>query len=57
MRRRPKSVSEIRREIVGDSLERERLVAKLIQLIRADERDKVLSTMRRVRDNAERVGQ
>lgn len=50
-RHRP-TLAELRRELVGDSVTRARLLTKFVQLIREDERDKVLTTMRRKQDQA-----
>lgn len=47
MRRRPPTIAEVRAELVGDSVHRRNLVARLVALVRDDEREKTLAAMAR----------
>lgn len=47
------TMTSLRREIVGDSRVTERLVTKLIRLVREDERQKTITDLSKVRDRAE----
>lgn len=40
-RSKPATIKSVKRELVGDSIERKRLVDKLIKLVRAEERAKI----------------
>jgi hypothetical protein len=46
------TIKSIRKEIVGDSIKLEKLMKKLLQLVREDERTKVLSITDRARERA-----
>ena len=46
------TVPNLRRMLIGDSREREKLVVKLIQLVRADEREKTLASLEKTRERA-----
>lgn len=48
-KRQPEDMRSIRKALVGDSRERERLMAKLVKLIREDERERVLGIRDRVK--------
>lgn len=52
-RRRTKpTLRDLRAELVGDSIERKKLVEKLIQAVREDEREKVLRITDKARERA-----
>jgi hypothetical protein len=55
MRRAP-TIAELRRELVEDSVTRRNALAKLIALIREDERAKTLDALDRAKATAEREG-
>lgn len=51
---RPKpTIRSVKAELVSDSIERKKLVEKLIQLVREDERAKVLGITEKARARAE----
>lgn len=50
--RRKPTLRELRSELVGDSIERKKLVEKLIQAVREDEREKVLRITDKARERA-----
>jgi hypothetical protein len=52
MRREKMGLREARHLLVGDSMERERMMKRLIELVRADERAKTLDALGRARDKA-----
>ena len=52
MNRHKETMAELRRQLVGDSMARAKLMSKFVQLVREDERAKVLDTMGRARDKA-----
>lgn len=47
-----KTVRDYKAALVGDSIERKRLVEKYTELVRREERDRVLSTMQKARERA-----
>lgn len=51
-RKKPTTIAELRRALVEDSIERKKLVDKLVQAVRIDEREKVLSITERTRERA-----
>ena len=50
------TIKSLRREIVGDSLEREKAMTKLLKLVRADERNKTIEDLTNARAQRERDG-
>lgn len=52
-RTRRVKIGDLRRRLIGDSIERKRLVDDLVAVVRADERSKTIETLRRVTPNAE----
>lgn len=52
MRRHALSIGELRQELAGDSVMRRAMLAKLVALIRADERAKTLDALGRAKDAA-----
>lgn len=53
-RRRVDTIPSLRREIVEDSLTRAKALARLLRLVREEERQKTIADLSRVRDRAER---
>jgi hypothetical protein len=51
--RGPTTLRELRKALTEDSIERKKLVDKLVQAVREDERQKVLTTMGAARARAE----
>ena len=51
--RGPTTLRELRKALTEDSIERKKLVDKLVQAVREDERQKVLATMNAARARAE----
>lgn len=52
-RRKPTTIAELRKALIEDSIERKKLVDKLVQAVRKDERDRVLDVTNRARARAE----
>lgn len=52
-RTRRTRIQDLRRRLVGDSIERKRLVDDLVTVVRADERAKTIETLRAVSPTAE----
>jgi hypothetical protein len=46
------TLRSVKAELIEDSIERKKLVEKLIQLVREDEREKVLGITERARERA-----
>lgn len=52
-RRKPTTIAELRKALVEDSIERKRLVDKLVQAVRIDEREKTVAAFEGARARAE----
>lgn len=53
MHKKAATLRDVKAELIGDSIERRKLVEKLIVLVRAEERDRVLSVTSRARERGE----
>lgn len=51
--RKPTTIPELRKALIEDSIDRKKLVDKLVKAVREDEREKTLLDLRSVRAKAE----